>query len=399
MDSRLLTQLRILKLSGEKPNFSKLGREYGIDRRTVKRYYDGYAGKPATRNKPSKLDQYETVIRQKMEIKGASIRGVYEFLRDKHGDAVGTYSNFRKYVLSHGMTPKRKAKGHPRFETVPGLQAQADWKEDLQLMSSLGETFTIQVFDYKLGYSRYCQFTYKRTRTQQEVFDSLIQSFIATGGVPREILFDNMRSIVDIVDGKRRINSKARQFAKDFGFKIKLAKPRHSFTKGKVETINKFVDWLRVYEGEFETEDDLIRIVQRINDRVNTEICQATNVPPILLFQKEKDMLQPLPSSHVIDSYREYDRTTKVQKDSLVVFRKSRYSVPPKYIGKTVHLKTFGNDLRIYFEGRCIAQHKISDKRINYDRDHYLELLKPLVKSDDIESFAEQNLRQFDNFL
>ena len=73
------------------------------------------------------------------------------------------------------------------------------------------------------------------------MFGSLIQSFIATGGVPREILFDNMRSIVDIVDGKRRINSKARQFAKDFGFKIKLAKPRHSFTKGKVETINKFV--------------------------------------------------------------------------------------------------------------------------------------------------------------
>ena len=147
MDSRLLTQLRILKLSGEKPNFSKLGREYGIDRRTVKRYYDGYAGKPATRNKPSKLDQYETVIRQKMEIKGASIRGVYEFLRDKHGDAVGTYSNFRKYVLSLGMTPKRMAKGHPRFETVPALQEQADWKEDLQLTSSLGETFTIQVFD------------------------------------------------------------------------------------------------------------------------------------------------------------------------------------------------------------------------------------------------------------
>ena len=62
-------------------------------------------------------------------------------------------------------------------------------------------------------------------------------------------------------------------------------------------------------------------------------------------------------------------------------------------------MKAFGDDLRIYFENRCIAEHKISDKRINYDRDHYLELLKPLVKSDDIESFAEQNLRQFDSFL
>jgi len=132
---------------------------------------------------------------------------------------------------------------------------------------------------------------------------------------------------------------------------------------------------------------------------VNTEVCQATNVPPYLLFQKEKDMLQPLPSPHVIDSYREYDRRAKVQKDSLIVFRKSHYSVPPEYIGKTVHLKAFGDDLRIYFENRCIAEHRISDKRINYDRDHYLELLKPLVRKDDLESFAEQNLRQFDSFL
>jgi hypothetical protein len=55
--------------------------------------------------------------------------------------------------------------------------------------------------------------------------------------------------------------------------------------------------------------------------------------------------------------------------------------------------------LRIYFENICIAEHKISDKRINYDKDHYLELLKPLVRADDLESFAEQNLRQFDSFL
>ena len=399
MDNRLLSQLEILKLSGEKPNFSKLGREYGVDRRTVKRYYDGYAGKPATRKKPSKLDPYETVIRQKMTIRGATIKAVYEFLYDMYGESIGTYSNFRKYVVGRGITPKKKAYGHPRYETVPGLQAQVDWKEDLQIVNELGEVFTIQVFDYKLGYSRYCRFVYKKTRTQQEVFDSLIQCFMATGGVPREILFDNMRTIVDIVDGSRRVNSKARQFAKDFGFRIKLAKPRHSYTKGKVETINKFVEWLRVYEGEFETEDDLVRIIQRINDRVNTAVCQATNMPPILLFQKEKDMLQPLPSPRVIDSYREYDRTTKVQKDSLIVFRKGRYSVPPEYIGKTVHLKSFGDELKIYYENRCIAEHKISEKRINYDRSHYLELLRPLVKTDDLEAFAEQNLRQFDSFL
>ena len=45
MDKGLITQLQILKLSNIKPNFSELARLYDLDRRTVKRYYDGYEGK------------------------------------------------------------------------------------------------------------------------------------------------------------------------------------------------------------------------------------------------------------------------------------------------------------------------------------------------------------------
>ena len=63
MDNKLLTQLRILKLTDSKPNFSELSRQYGIDRRTIKKYYDGYSGKPAHHNKPSKLDKYKQLIK------------------------------------------------------------------------------------------------------------------------------------------------------------------------------------------------------------------------------------------------------------------------------------------------------------------------------------------------
>ena len=48
MNCKLLTQLKILRLSNIKPNFSELARLYGYDRRTVKKYYDGYEGKPST---------------------------------------------------------------------------------------------------------------------------------------------------------------------------------------------------------------------------------------------------------------------------------------------------------------------------------------------------------------
>lgn len=50
MDKGLITQLQILKLSNIKPNFSELARLYDLDHRTVKRYYDGYEGKPKHHN-------------------------------------------------------------------------------------------------------------------------------------------------------------------------------------------------------------------------------------------------------------------------------------------------------------------------------------------------------------
>ena len=42
MNEVLKTHLKILKLSNIKPNFSELARFYDMDRRTVKKYYDGY---------------------------------------------------------------------------------------------------------------------------------------------------------------------------------------------------------------------------------------------------------------------------------------------------------------------------------------------------------------------
>ena len=166
--------------------------------------------------------------------------------------------------------------------------------------------------------SRYPIFTYKLYKTRQDVFDCLIASFKATGGVPREILFDNMASVVDLKGNHRHVNDKMRAFAKDFNFKIKLCKPRHAFTKGKVEALNKFLAWLLPYQGEFETEEDLISILEKINHKVCKRICDETGMPPILLFQKEKEYLQSLPSDEVIESYLTHDRQTTVRKSTSV---------------------------------------------------------------------------------
>ena len=400
MNTGLVIQLQILKLSDIVPNFSELARQYGMDRRTVKKYYDGYKGKPKHHNKSSRLDEYYDLIKTKLSLRGANVRAVYEFIKDEVDSNIGTYSNFNKYVKSKGLKPKKTEKGHPRYETDMGVQAQVDWKEDVTLHNRYGEPFTFQVFDYKLGYSRYPVFTYKLYKTRQDVFDCLIASFKATGGVPREILFDNMSSVVDRDGNRANISNEMRAFAKDMGFKIKLCKPRHAFTKGKVEALNKFLAWLIPYEGEFETEDELIAILSKINKKVCERVCDETGVPPILLFQKEKEYLQSLPSDKVLESYLANDRQTTVRKDSMVTYMKNKYSVPADYIGKPVRLKVFNESLQIYYSTDLIATHSLSDKRLNYTKEHYTQLLSGYIKNDDdIAALAEMNLRQMDALL
>lgn len=399
MECSLRAQLNIIKLMDLKPNFSDLARQYGFDRRTVKKYYEGYEGKPKTRNKTSKLDKYKDEIIEKLQIKGIKVKAIYEYFLDKGYD-VGGYSNFNKYIKNNDLKPASKSKGHPRFETPPGKQAQVDWKEDLKLISKYNEEFIINVFNYKLGNSRYCHFEYKKHRTQQDVFDSLIKAFKETGGVPKEILFDNMRTVVDIVDNRRRINTKMQAFADDFSFKISLCKPRKSYTKGKVEAANKFVEWLLAYNYDFEDEDDLISIIKNINNKVNQYVCQATGVPPILLFQKEKEYLQPLPKNLIIESYMDHELRTSVHKDSLVNYKGRKYSVPPKYIGKDVLLNQIDNQLYIYCNIELIRIHQLSDKNFNYEPEDYKALMAQSIKDEnDLENIVLENLNTLDNFL
>lgn len=198
MTDKLKTQLKIMMLSNIKPNFSELARQYGIDRHTVKKYYDGYEGKHKHRSNPSKLDKYLDTIKQKLSIRCTNIKPGYEYIISEIDSNIGTYSNFNKYVKANGLRPQKTLKGHPRFETMPGKQAQVDWKENISIKNKFNETFTIQIFTYKLGNSRYTHFTYKLYKTRQDVFDCLIASFKATGGVPKEILFDNMSNRIGV---------------------------------------------------------------------------------------------------------------------------------------------------------------------------------------------------------
>lgn len=129
-----------LKTENIKPNYSELSRIYGIDRRTIKKQYLGLINNKEKQKKISVLDKYKELIKEKLEIPGTNKKAVYMYILMNIDKNIGTYSNFRKYVLKHNdELIQKNTKVHVRFETEYGKQLQVDWKGPISLKNKYNE--------------------------------------------------------------------------------------------------------------------------------------------------------------------------------------------------------------------------------------------------------------------
>lgn len=399
MNNNLKGELAVMNSLSIKPNYTALGKKYGMDPRTVKKYYNGYEGRPATRNKGSKLDEYKTEIADKLTIRRITVQGIYEFMVKKYGiGRIGTYSNFNKYVKRNKLKPKAQVDGHPRYEKGPGEQGQVDWKEDISIANRYGEIFTINVLHLVLKFSRFSHLNLSVQKRFDDVSRGLINGFVKFGGVPKELLFDNMSTVANINAKPKRPTDAISQLAKDFGFKVRLCRTRQPETKGTVEAKNKVIDWIRAYEGEFETLEELIQIVETINNDMNININQETEMSPTALFFKEKEYLKPLPNKNIIDTYLTPNKY-KVSSDSLIRYGANKYSVDPKLIGEEVTVDVLDKKLYIYYNGKLVTFHPITEKIINYSDEHYKKLMNGKVKKEDMDCIVNENLEMMDKLL
>ena len=393
-------EIVVLKTLGIEPNYAALGREYDMDQRTAKRKYLGIENKKRGRKEGSMLDKYKEIIKEKLTIPGVTIKAVYKYIVMNIDKDIGTYSNFYKYVnKDKEYFIQNDKKAHPRFETECGKQLQFDWKGPIKLINKYGELFEFYVFSITLGASRLHNFVYSKFMTLESVERCLIESFKFIGGVPEECLTDNMSSIVNY--SEKEFTKEFKTFAKDMGFKPKKCRVLSPETKGKDESCNRFVNWIRPYENEFSTEQDLIKIFARITKEVNKQVNQTTNMPPIDLFQKEKEYLQPLPNEIIINKYLETMIPAKVSNTLLVYYKGCEYSVPSKFIGKTVKLNALDNKLYIYYNKDLIVIHDINNKKFNYKEEHYKEALSNNLKyksETQIDELAKRNLELLGKF-
>ncbi|MBQ8993033.1 MAG: IS21 family transposase [Turicibacter sp.] len=392
-----------------KINKSQIARELGKDRRTVDKYLNGYQ-KPTTRNRHSNLDAYYNLIKELLSDENQQIfyykRVLWQFLKDNH-QLDCSQSSFRRYISRHTEFQeyfnKRKKnyvtkKSHMRFETALGKQAQLDWKESMKFILKTGEEIEINIFVLLLAHSRFRVYRLSLSKSQEILFSFLDNAFEIFGGVPSELLTDNMKTVMDQArteQSKGKVNPRFEQFANDYGFRVHPCIAARPQTKAKVEAPMKLLDEIYAYNGLLDYHE-LNILIQKLNDRINHQVHPGTGKIPIMYLKKERAYLSPLPKESIRKPYQIITSTSKVNSSSMITYRSNQYSVAPEYIGKRMNLQVYDNYLYAYYNTTLVAIHPISSKKLNYLENHYISISKLTFKNEscDINAMAKKNLTQ-----
>lgn len=307
----LAMEIRVLAKHGK--GVREIARETGVSRNTVRRYLrDEEAVRyPPRAPRPSKADPYRDYIVERLRAAAPeTIPATVLFAELRERGYPGGYTAVKRLKASLRTAPP--AEPAVRFETEPGRQVQADWA----VIRRGGDA--LSVFVATLGWSRaaYVEFTC------DERLETLIRchenAFEALGGVPREALYDNMRTVVlernAYGAGQHRFHPGFLDYARHAGFVPRLCQPYRACTKGKVE---RFIRYLRAsFYVPFASrlaQDGVAVDAQAANAAVgrwlrevaNARVHGTTGAVPAERLEVEREALQPVPTPYGGRSVRE----------------------------------------------------------------------------------------------
>ena len=339
-----MTILAMRKIQGF--SIRKIAQVTGKHRSTVKRYLESNAF-PQYRDRRAKetaLSAYRQAIDDYLGEDAYQATWIYDRL--KRMGYPGSYETVKVYVRAVKEQKNRLA--YLRFETEPGLQAQFDWG-DFQIEEPDGRATTVHAFIILLGYSRamYVEFV---DRCTMEVFmDCHARAFRYFGGIPSEILYDNMKNVVlRKSEGKPVFNLEFLHFAHHYGFQPILCPPYSPWVKGKVERPIHFLRE-RFWRGysfssvQKANED----VMAWLNETANKRIHGTHGQPVDVRWEEEIRSLGEPPPVDYDTSLKVY---RKVYRDCRLSYDGNRYQVPHHVVGKRVMLKIKGRRIRIYHD-------------------------------------------------
>lgn len=277
-----------------------VARELGVSRRTVHRWIASgqldrelddeavrYGPRPPA---PSKLDPYKGIIEARLA-EYPELTATRLFNEVRAAGYAGGYGQVKRYVRE--VRPRRPEEPVRRFETPPGHQGQVDFA-DFRL--PWGRRHALVVVP---GYSRLIWLRYYERQTMRVVMRGLESSFAYFGGVPSELLFDQMRAVITADErergGRLPENAEFLRFSRHRGFRIRACRPYRARTKGKVERPIGYIRKSFFHGRRFVSDADLNARARRwVDGEANVRIHGTLRERPADRFERERPYLAPL---------------------------------------------------------------------------------------------------------
>ena len=339
-------------------NISEISRELGIDRKTVRKIREKVKEgvNPPKYSRPSILDPYKEEI---IEYLSEGLSGVLIHERlVKEKDLKVSYSCVKKYIRK-----LRNSEGiYVPLISPPGEEAQVDFGYiGYYYDSKRKKKVKSWIFCMVLSYSRYKYYEIVQHQDVQTFLRCHINAFEYFSGVPQVVKIDNLKSgVLQSNFYEPVIQREYSEMLKYYGSSPVACKVRYPQEKGKVESGIKYVKnnfFKSIKEKDYDKVQNLLREWQE--NVCNKKIHGTTRkIPYEQYIEREKSKLNPLPAKR----YETNEISERiVNRYGHITYRYNYYSVPYKYVGSKVSIRSNGKILKIYNDKyEEIASHPIS---------------------------------------
>lgn len=280
----------------------------------------------------------------------------WRLFRERTGLPIG-YCTMKRYLRSQfhlGAPPVTV-----RLEVEPGTQAQVDFGSAGMMVDPItGQPRRAWAFIMTLSCSRHRFVRFVFRQDSPTWIDCHIRAFEYFQGVAATIVLDNLKSGVikpDIYDPV--INRAYGELERHYGFVADPAKVGLAKHKGKVERnvliVRQHLLAGRSFRDIGEANE---RALKWCREEIGREIHGTTKRRPFEVFQKEEAAcLKPLPG----ETFEcPLGKECTVHPDHHIVFDRSYYSLPTRFIGRKVWARGGRNLVRIFLDEQLIKTHE-----------------------------------------
>lgn len=321
----------------------------------------------------SMIDAYVPFIRSVLE-KYPKLTATRLHAMVKERGYPGTVHHFRDMVARH--RPRPAAEAYLRLKTLKGEQAQVDWACFGKVKIGNAER-PLYGFVMVLSWSRQIFLRFYTGLGTANFLQGHVDAFAEWNGVPRELLYDNLKSaVLERVGDVIRFNPKLLDFAAYYRYAPKPVAVARGNQKGRVE---RAIQYIRHSFFAARKWDDLVDLNNQAEvwcrEVAGARQCSEDRELTVTeAFEQEQQNLMGLPDN----PYPVCERTVaSVGKTPYVRFDLNDYSVPHEYVRKEVTVLAEPEWVKIVDGFKEIARHKrCYEKQQQIENPEHIEKLK-----------------------